>query len=154
MLYSDGLIEGFSGGYAGADKLDRLWNTGLLTLLGEHRDPALAGLPTHLVERAEELNGGPLVDDVAILLLSCAGALAGPPPHQAAGRARSPDPLLTGQAPAAYQTAPSPASPNTASPKTASMSTDSGSPARPSLTEASTAAAGPGPDAGADPLCG
>jgi serine phosphatase RsbU (regulator of sigma subunit) len=70
MLYSDGLIEGYSGGYTESDRRDRLWNTGLLSLLGELRGSALAELPQQLVGRAEELNGGPLVDDVAILLLT------------------------------------------------------------------------------------
>jgi hypothetical protein len=137
MLYSDGLIEGFSGGYAGADELDRLWNTGLLTLLGEHRDAALAGLPTRLVERAEELNGGPLVDDVAILLLSCATVPAAGPATEATaataatGKVQSHGPRSTGTAPGA-STVPVPA--------------------RPSLSQASAAV--PGPDADAGPSCG
>lgn len=145
MLYSDGLIEGFSGGYAGADELDRLWNTGLLMLLGEHRDAALAGLPTRLVERAEELNGGPLVDDVAILLLSCATVPAAGSATEgtaategteataatATGKVQSHGPCSTGTAPGA---SPVPV------------------PARPSLTQASAAV--PGPDADAGPSCG
>jgi len=69
MLYSDGLIEGWSG----PDRLDRLWNTGLLALLEEHRDTALSALPGRLVEQAVRLNGGPLGDDVAILLLRDGG---------------------------------------------------------------------------------
>jgi len=66
MLYSDGLIEG----YNGPDRADRLWNTGLLELLAKHGDTQLASLPTRLAEQAVDLNGGPLGDDVAILLLS------------------------------------------------------------------------------------
>lgn len=69
LLYTDGLIEGLdSEGNQG-----RLWNTGLLRLIGEAGDvrgPGLSGLPTRLVERAEQLNGGPLTDDVAIVVLT------------------------------------------------------------------------------------
>lgn len=69
LLYTDGLIEGTDG--SGGN--DRLWNTGLLKLIAEAgavpgRD--LAGLPSKLVEGAEELNGGPLTDDVAIVVLT------------------------------------------------------------------------------------
>ena len=75
MIYSDGLIEGFNG----PERSDRLWNTGLLELLGEHGGTELANLPRQLAEQAVDLNGGPLGDDVAILLLSegDAGADAG-----------------------------------------------------------------------------
>ncbi|MGQ0482252.1 MAG: PP2C family protein-serine/threonine phosphatase [Pseudonocardia sp.] len=71
LLYTDGLIEGFSG----PERTDRLWNTGLLPLVGEveRNGAGVAGprhLPTRLVEQVERLNGGPLGDDVAILLLS------------------------------------------------------------------------------------
>ena len=66
MLYSDGLIEGFNG----PERSDRLWNTGLLALLVEHGGTELASLPRQLAEQAVDLNGGPLGDDVAILLLS------------------------------------------------------------------------------------
>jgi serine phosphatase RsbU (regulator of sigma subunit) len=69
LLYTDGLIEGWSG----PDQLDRLWNNGLLALLEEHRDTDLSALPGQLVEQAVDLNGGPLRDDVAILLLSDGG---------------------------------------------------------------------------------
>ncbi len=68
LLYTDGLIEGLDGSGNG-----RLWNTGLLRLVaeaGDVRDRGLGTLPTTLVERAEELNGGPLTDDVAIVVLS------------------------------------------------------------------------------------
>ncbi|HZZ51813.1 MAG TPA: SpoIIE family protein phosphatase [Pseudonocardia sp.] len=70
MLYSDGLIEGKANGLGGAEPGDLLWDTGLLTLLVEHRDDPLSDLAGRLVERAEDMNGGPLVDDVAILLLT------------------------------------------------------------------------------------
>ena len=65
LFYTDGLIEG-----VGPQPPDRLWETGLLTLLHTYRDVPRADLPARLVERAEVLNGGPLSDDVAILLLS------------------------------------------------------------------------------------
>lgn len=70
MLYSDGLIEGSASGYGGAPPGELLWSDGLLGLLREHRVEPLDQLPGRLVERAEQLNGGALVDDVAILLLS------------------------------------------------------------------------------------
>jgi hypothetical protein len=70
MIYTDGLIEGSAAGFDEDDPDGLLWNTGLLRLLAEHRYEPLAQLPGRLVERAEELNGGPLLDDVAILLLS------------------------------------------------------------------------------------
>ncbi|MDT7665293.1 MAG: hypothetical protein QOD04_4849 [Pseudonocardiales bacterium] len=66
MLYSDGLIEGFSG----PDREDRLWTDGLLELLDKQRDTELSVVPARLAERAIELNAGPLGDDVAILLLT------------------------------------------------------------------------------------
>jgi serine phosphatase RsbU (regulator of sigma subunit) len=70
MLYTDGLIEGWDG----PDRRDRLWNSGLLRLLAEDladdSDTELAELPRRLAERVVELNGGPLGDDVALLLLS------------------------------------------------------------------------------------
>ncbi len=65
LFYTDGLIEGI-----GPEPPDRLWDTGLLTLLQVYRDVPYPELPARLVERAEVLNGGPLSDDVAILLLS------------------------------------------------------------------------------------
>ena len=67
LLYTDGLIEGRTG--AGAA---RLGDDGLVTVvreqLGNGRDGE-TGLVAALVERAEELNGGPLLDDVAALLV-------------------------------------------------------------------------------------
>jgi serine phosphatase RsbU (regulator of sigma subunit) len=65
LLYTDGLIEGH-----GLHPPDRLWETGLLELLEAEQDTPLTDLPGRLVERAEVLNGGPLPDDVAILLLA------------------------------------------------------------------------------------
>ncbi|HEY0534600.1 MAG TPA: fused response regulator/phosphatase [Actinoplanes sp.] len=67
LMYTDGLIEGHTG--VGAERMDV---DGLCKLLGE---PAAAGvslaaLPAWLVGRAEQANGGPLADDVAMLLIS------------------------------------------------------------------------------------
>jgi serine phosphatase RsbU (regulator of sigma subunit) len=70
MLYSDGLIEGGAPGSRGRSTGELLWTDGLLQLLDEHHAEPLAELPGRLVERAERINGGALVDDVAILLLS------------------------------------------------------------------------------------
>jgi serine phosphatase RsbU (regulator of sigma subunit) len=64
LLYTDGLIEArepASGEF--------LWIEGLLEMLSADRDTVHAELPARLVERAEAYNGGPLLDDVAILLL-------------------------------------------------------------------------------------
>jgi serine phosphatase RsbU (regulator of sigma subunit) len=67
LLYTDGLFEGRSGGGA-----ERLGEDGLAAMVrGElasagEDSPALV---TALVERAEELNGGPLLDDVAAFLI-------------------------------------------------------------------------------------
>lgn len=75
LLYTDGLIEGRA-----RVPEELLWEEGLLEVLGEERatDPEL--LPLRLVERAQQINGGPLVDDVAILLLSADEATADPAP--------------------------------------------------------------------------
>jgi serine phosphatase RsbU (regulator of sigma subunit) len=68
LLYTDGVIEGrVPGGRR------RLGDEGLAQLAGAAlaagaREPD--ALVRHVVERAEELNGGPLVDDVALLLVS------------------------------------------------------------------------------------
>ncbi len=74
LLYTDGLIEGH-----GPEPGERLWEEGLLGLLDQERDTDLERLPARLVERAQELNGGPLVDDVAILLLSIDAAASDAP---------------------------------------------------------------------------
>ena len=65
LLHTDGLIEG-----RGADPDELLWTEGLIDVLAAEREPDLARLPERLVERAQQLNGGALLDDVAILLLS------------------------------------------------------------------------------------
>ncbi|GAA3072038.1 fused response regulator/phosphatase [Pseudonocardia yunnanensis] len=65
LLHTDGLIEG-----RGPIPGEPLWEEGLLEMLEQERDTDLEQLPARLVERAHELNGGPLSDDVAILLLS------------------------------------------------------------------------------------
>ncbi|MGE0295364.1 PP2C family protein-serine/threonine phosphatase [Pseudonocardia sp.] len=65
MLHTDGLMEG-----RGRVPGELLWEEGLHEVLAEEAGVALPDLPARLVERAEEINGGPLVDDVAILLLS------------------------------------------------------------------------------------
>jgi serine phosphatase RsbU (regulator of sigma subunit) len=64
LLYTDGLIEARDPATG-----DFLWIDGLLELLVDDRDAAYAELPARLVERVEAYNGGPLIDDVAILLL-------------------------------------------------------------------------------------
>ncbi|MEW2381078.1 fused response regulator/phosphatase [Micromonospora sp. NPDC047707] len=70
LMYTDGLIEGRVG--EGDERLDVDGLAGLLA------DPATAGvplpeLPAWLVGRAEQLNGGPLADDVAMLLVTRGG---------------------------------------------------------------------------------
>jgi serine phosphatase RsbU (regulator of sigma subunit) len=69
LLYTDGLIEG----YAGPGRRDRMWTDGLLSLIAEETRTDLHDLPTRLVEGAEQRNGGPLTDDVAIMLLTNRG---------------------------------------------------------------------------------
>ncbi len=70
LMYTDGLIEGRTG--VGNERLDV---GGLCDLLGEPaaRDVPLAALPAWLVGQAEQGNGGPLADDVAMLLISRGG---------------------------------------------------------------------------------
>ncbi|GAA1810022.1 SpoIIE family protein phosphatase [Luedemannella flava] len=67
LMYTDGLIEGRYG-----DGGERLGVERLCALLEqpEARAVPLAELPAWLVGRAEEHNGGPLVDDVATLLVT------------------------------------------------------------------------------------
>jgi serine phosphatase RsbU (regulator of sigma subunit) len=69
LLHTDGLIEG-----RGPVPGQPLWEEGLLDVLAEERGTDLEALPARLVERAMGFNGGPLVDDVAILLLSADAA--------------------------------------------------------------------------------
>ena len=70
LMYTDGLIEGHTG--IGNERLDV---DGLCRLVGEPaaRDVPLAALPAWLVGQAEQGNGGPLADDVAMLLISRGG---------------------------------------------------------------------------------
>jgi len=69
LVHTDGLIEG-----RGSDPDELLWTEGLIDVLAGERDLDLDRLPARLVERAQQLNGGPLLDDVAILLLSADAA--------------------------------------------------------------------------------
>lgn len=72
LLYTDGLIEGRVGlGH------ERLGTSALVRLLAEQTarpaggdDPA--GLVDRLITEVEALNGGPMSDDIAVLLLTCA----------------------------------------------------------------------------------
>ncbi|MEV4642861.1 fused response regulator/phosphatase [Actinoplanes sp. NPDC049548] len=70
LMYTDGLIEGHTG--VGNERLDV---EGLCGLLGEPaaKGVPLAALPAWLVGRADQGNGGPLADDVAMLLISRGG---------------------------------------------------------------------------------
>jgi serine phosphatase RsbU (regulator of sigma subunit) len=79
LLHTDGLIEGRG---AGPDEL--LWTEGLIGVLASERDTDLDRLPERLVQRAQQLNGGALVDDVAILLLSSDAAPSDAPPSDVA----------------------------------------------------------------------
>ena len=65
LVYTDGLIDGRVGD-------GRLGVGGLRELVAEHRRTGapLAELPDWLIARAEERNGDPLADDVAMLLLT------------------------------------------------------------------------------------
>ena len=65
LLYTDGLIEGRTG-----PGPRRLGDAGLVEMLRAELARGRAdGLLAALVERAEELNGGPLLDDVAAVLV-------------------------------------------------------------------------------------
>jgi serine phosphatase RsbU (regulator of sigma subunit) len=75
LSYTDGLIEG-----RGPEPGEPLWEEGLHAVLAQERDTSLEHLPARLVERAQELNGGPLADDVAILILSGDAGSAGDTP--------------------------------------------------------------------------
>jgi len=65
LLYTDGLIEGWSGRPDG----ERLGVEGLSELLAVRERDHPAGLPLWLVSQAEQRNGGPMADDVAVLLM-------------------------------------------------------------------------------------
>jgi serine phosphatase RsbU (regulator of sigma subunit) len=73
LIYTDGLIEGRT-----APAGDRLGVDGLCHLLADPQRPALSphALPTWVVGQAEQRNGGPLADDVAMLLLTGSDATA------------------------------------------------------------------------------
>lgn len=64
VLFSDGLVEG----RVGSDG-ERLDVDGLLRLVRESTATATSALLDELISRAEELNGEPLSDDVAVLVL-------------------------------------------------------------------------------------
>ncbi|GIE96210.1 PP2C family protein-serine/threonine phosphatase [Paractinoplanes rishiriensis] len=68
LMYTDGLIEG----HTGAGSTERLDVDGLCGVLDEPAATTvpLAALPAWLVGRADQANGGPLADDVAMLLIS------------------------------------------------------------------------------------
>ncbi len=75
MLYTDGIVEGASG-RADGGRLGDAWLAAQLTDRASdpawHKDPY--GLLAELISRAERANGGPLADDVAVVLVSgCAG---------------------------------------------------------------------------------
>jgi serine phosphatase RsbU (regulator of sigma subunit) len=67
LLYTDGLIEGRID-----DGETRLGMAGLCALVTEYRSAGApySGLPGWLLDQAERRNGGPLADDVAMLLLT------------------------------------------------------------------------------------
>lgn len=67
LLFTDGLIEG-----KGPTPDEPLWPEGLIELLVAEAATPADDLPARLVERVQQLNGGPLPDDVAILLLTAA----------------------------------------------------------------------------------
>jgi serine phosphatase RsbU (regulator of sigma subunit) len=81
LLHTDGLIEG-----KGPVPGQPLWEEGLLEMLAEERATDLEELPERLVERAVGYNGGPLVDDVAILLLTAGAAPSDAAPADAVVR--------------------------------------------------------------------
>jgi serine phosphatase RsbU (regulator of sigma subunit) len=81
LLHTDGLIEG-----KGPVPGQPLWEEGLLEMLVEEHGTDLEVLPARLVERAVGYNGGPLVDDVAILLLSAGAAPSDAAPAAAVHR--------------------------------------------------------------------
>ncbi len=76
LMYTDGLIEGWSAPDSGGE---RLGVDGLCRILDD-RDQVATGageLPHWLVEVVEERNGGPLADDVAVLLITPESVSAG-----------------------------------------------------------------------------
>ena len=73
MLYTDGLIEGRIG--AGTR---RLGQEGLIAMIGDHQENGLRDelLIDTAMSEVEDLNGGALADDVAVLLLTRSSAAA------------------------------------------------------------------------------
>lgn len=67
MLYTDGLVDAYDGGSS-----ERLGVTGLTRIVGGilGAGASIAELPERLVDEAERNNGGPLQDDVAMLLVT------------------------------------------------------------------------------------
>jgi serine phosphatase RsbU (regulator of sigma subunit) len=82
LAYTDGLIEG-----RGPVPGEPLWTDGLLDVLTGERATPLEQLPGRLVERAQALHGGPLPDDVAILLLTADATPSDAPPAVPVGTA-------------------------------------------------------------------
>jgi serine phosphatase RsbU (regulator of sigma subunit) len=68
LLYTDGLIEGAAG--PDAPPGDRLGVDGLCRVLQEPGRAAAPDLPGWLAQQAEAHNGGPVPDDIAVLLLT------------------------------------------------------------------------------------
>jgi serine phosphatase RsbU (regulator of sigma subunit) len=64
LLYTDGLVEGRTG-----EGPERLGDAGLTAMVRGALGDDPAALVAALVERAEELNGGPLLDDVAAFVV-------------------------------------------------------------------------------------
>ena len=85
LLHTDGLIEG-----RGAQPGELLWTEGLIDVLAGERDTDLDRLPERLVARAQQLNGGTLLDDVAILLLSSDAAPSDAPAFATTSSAAAP----------------------------------------------------------------
>jgi len=67
LLYTDGLIEGRTG--AGPSRLGAEGLAAMVTGALNTRGDDPAALVAALVEQAEELNGGPLLDDVAAFVV-------------------------------------------------------------------------------------
>lgn len=67
LLFTDGLVEGRIG-----EGPQRLGIDGLVQMVAVQRErgPAPLPIPERLIATAEELHGGPLADDVAVLLVS------------------------------------------------------------------------------------
>jgi serine phosphatase RsbU (regulator of sigma subunit) len=67
LLFTDGLIEGRTGRGP-----SRVGDDGLIRLIEQARDAtsSAGGLLRHVVDAAETMNGGPLLDDVAAVLIT------------------------------------------------------------------------------------